>query len=195
MFWRKLSAGKATNTLSLVQLMQRIRELPDGSRLRLNQAGDLPGNGVRLNETALRLLAGNAQHLRAWTMTHYPMRTGDGHHGITGRAASWNRRAVRNAAKQGLTVNVSANGIREVDANIDAGLPTCVVVPSDHTVKVVRTRKGRRVITCPGARGETTCEQCGGAKGPLCWRADRDYAIAFPAHGKGAAKADKVVSK
>jgi hypothetical protein len=65
-----------------------------------------------------------------------------------------------------------------------------IVRPADEDSKVDHYG-GIRAVRCPAEYlDQVTCNNCGGEKGPLCARADRDYVIKFTAHGAGA----KVIS-
>ena len=181
MFWRKLSDGLVKSALTFDAFVDAIRLLPDGQLWRHNQAGDLPGDSDHVDAGKLDRLARAAAHTRGWTYTHKPL-------------TKTNVRAVKNATAKGFTINASADRTADVDAIMDIGLPTVTVLPSSFAGKVTRTAKGRRIIGCPATyRDDVTCSGCGNGR-PLCQRADRDYAIGFPAHGASKRKADAVVN-
>ena len=50
MHWDAVSAG--SRGTAYPKFLESLRQLPDGTKLRHNQAGDLPGSNGRLNKTA-----------------------------------------------------------------------------------------------------------------------------------------------
>ena len=95
---------------------------------------------------------------------------------------------------------MSLEDIDQVDQVMDLKLDAVCVVPNKvyrkklTGPKVFRTKKGRRVITCPAKYGDNgmNCVRCGDGD-PLCTRKGRDYAIGFPATG-GARKALNILN-
>jgi hypothetical protein len=71
------------------------------------------------------------------------------------------------------------------------GIPAVAVVHSDKTDRFYTTSNGRKVITCPAALhpGKVTCATCG-----LCQQSDREFVIAFPAHGASKKKVNAIVT-
>lgn len=149
---------------------------------RHNQAGDLPGDGARIDRTALLQLARVSRDSGrvGFTYTHKPL--------LPGQApeAAANLRALREAARAGFVVNASANNPAHADALADlGGLPVCVTVP-EETAPTSFTPAGRKVVVCPAQQREgVTCATC-----RLCSRADRSVIIGFLYHGAGKRKAE-----
>ncbi len=140
---------------------------------RHNQAGDLPGDGETIDHAALELLLDANVGKRGFTYTHYDPTVPD------------NAIAIATANLRGLTVNLSANSVHDVDALADLGIgPVVCVLPRDATANV-KTPKGRTVVVCPATqRADVTCASC-----QLCYR-QRDAVVGFPAHGSGAKKVE-----
>lgn len=178
MHWRKIARGG--KGLSLSQFLAAIRTLPKGTLWRHNQAGDLPGDGKRIDVAKLGLIIGAASGTRGFTYTHYPM------------TDAANRKAVAMAnACAALTINLSANNLTEADelAALDVG-PVAVVLPSHvdgASTRTLQTPQGRRVVVCPATyRDEVTCASCG-----LCAVKKRPI-IGFPAHGSSRLKVSRI---
>ena len=92
-----------------------------------------------------------------------------------------------------MIINLSANNITHSDFLFDLNIgPVCTVLPLVSMKE--NTPKGRRVIVCPAVNSNITCSICGGNKGPLCWRVDRNYIIGFPAHGRKSKKVSEIAN-
>ena len=171
--WSKVSSGQRGITWQ--SFCAQIAALPDGQLWRHNQAGDLPGQGESIDRNALFALIGANKGRRGFTYSHK-------------YGSELNIDLIRFANRSGLTVNLSANSLEHADRLLAHKLPTVAVVPSDFRGK--STPAGNRVIVCPATQREgVTCATCG-----LCQRADRQYVIAFPAHGTHARAVDAIVS-
>ena len=143
-----------------------IEGLPEGQFWRHNQAGDLPGNGVHIDDLALYQLVAANIGKRGFTYTHYLPQVGT------------NARAIKAANDNGFTVNLSANNLAECDALADLGIgPVVTALPADQAENL-RTPKGRTIVVCPATqRDDVSCATC-----QLCQR-QRDTIVGFPAHG------------
>lgn len=150
----------------------RVKALPEGTLWRHNVAGDLPGEGDRLDTTALWLLVEANRGKRGFTYTHKP---------LTG----WNAKVLRLANAAGFTVNASADSLAEADDCARAGLPTVVTLTSDAP-QVSYTPAGRTVVACPAETREITCECC-----QLCAVAGRKAIVGFRAHGQSKERVNK----
>ena len=180
--WRALSAVEAgevykngrneIRALSWDEIIANVTALPEGTLWRHNQAGDLPGNGVKIDGDRMAELCDANAGKRGFTYTHHDMADED------------NRDEVFMANEAGFTVNVSANGPRHADELMSLGLPVVTVLPA-HVTENTRTPAGHKVVICPAViRDDVSCMTCG-----LCQRADRKVIIGFPAHGAAAKKA------
>lgn len=177
LFWAKVSEGKAG--LSWADFLAEVRALPKGQLWRMNQAGDLPGEGDQIDPLALAQLVKANRGRAGFTYTHKPVE------GLEGLA---NRVAVEIANREGFTVNLSADTLAEADslAALEVA-PVVVVLPSDQTTATT-TPAGRKVAICPATIAEgVTCARCG-----LCALRDRKAIIGFPAHGASKRKASAI---
>ncbi len=183
--WDKLSIadgassfknGKGTvNVHSHAQLLEAIKAQPEGALWRHNQAGDLPGEGNKLDGKALADLVQANKGRNGFTYTHKPM-------------SKSNAKAVANANRNGFTVNLSANSLAHADelADLDAG-PVVTVLPIEQ-LENTTTPAGRKVVVCPAVTGKAaSCATCA-----LCQKRDRNTIVGFPAHGAGKNKAQAV---
>ena len=176
--WKAVSTGLRGDDWST--FVSRIAALRRNTFWRHNQAGDLAGDGPAIDRQKLQeLTAANTGKL-GFTYTHKPMHD-DPH-------ADANRAAVRDANRDGFTVNLSGNTLEHADSLAALNIaPVCVVLPSDATANTV-TPQGRKVVVCPATqRDNVTCDSC-----RLCSKSTRTCIIGFPAHGTGARKASAV---
>lgn len=185
--WRKVNEG-ARGTSSTEEhaadIAHALRKLPSGARLvRLNQAGDLPGNGENIDADALSTLANacGSHGGRGWTYTH--KKTPEALATID----------AMQAAKPALVVNISADTLHEADKHASQGRSVCVTVPAGSPDKL-RTPQGRAVIACPAeSRDDVTCAAC-----QLCAKHSserRGLVIAFRAHGTARRKLSEKLVK
>ena len=172
--WRALSSTVAgdtfkngrgnVQTFTWSQLCTKIAELPIGTLWRHNQAGDLPGQGDRIDRWSLNALVKANSGKRGFTYTHKPLNS-------TNAAA-----AIAAANERGFTVNLSADNLAEADQLADAAIgPVVVVLPDTIQGNAeIHTPAGRRVVVCPATyRDDTSCSKLSQAKGcELCQRAN-----------------------
>ena len=179
--WNGLDKTKAGQMISnripvysFKQLARAIRELPEDTLWRHNQAGDLPSDDKKtIARARLKKLVTANRGRRGFTYTHFDV--------VKNKA---NRAAVREANKNGFTVNLSADTFEEADELADTKCgPVTVVVAATQMTNTV-TPAGRKVVICPArVRDDMTCATCG-----ICAQ-QRKAVIAFPALGpKKAAK-------
>lgn len=166
--WDKVSDG--SRGIDKFELGHKIQQLPARTLWRHNQAGDISFND-------LGYIARINQGKCGFTYTH------NHSHQMLEK--------IRMANAYGFTVNLSANNLSHADELLDLNIgPVCSVVPSDYHVHGGMTPKGRRVKVCPATQlDHVNCANCG-----LCQIANRDYVIAFPAHGTGKRKANGVAN-
>lgn len=164
--WDRVTEGKSGSTWA--DFLKSVSALPKGQLWRHNQAGDLPGEGDKLDIEALGGLVQANRGRRGFTYTHKPLRSVE------------DRDAIRQANANGFTVNLSANSLEEVDRLLEYECgPVVTVLPIDTVGKTVRTQKGTTVVVCPATYNDAvTCASC-----QLCARADRKVAVGFPVHG------------
>lgn len=173
---------KTNMRFSLEELAQEIERLPRGQLWRHNQAGDLPGDGDRIDWPSMaRLLRANKDR-RGFTYTHKPV--------VNHMWGRNNRECIQSANALGFTVNLSADTLSEADELADLGIgPVVVILPSAQTENTT-TPAGRKVVVCPALTHEgTTCATCG-----LCQKSGRSAIVGFPAHGSLARRASAVAT-
>jgi hypothetical protein len=98
--------------------------------------------------------------------------------------------ALADANNKGFTVNISTESVSYADALMTkCGIPAVAVVPSDQTERIYRTESGRKVVTCPATIfDDITCAKCG-----ICQQSDREFIVAFPAHGAAKKTVNQIV--
>ena len=176
MHWAKVTDGNRGDTWSV--FTGKIANLKDGQLWRHNQAGDLAGDGKRLDAKANFQLSEANKGKRGWTYTHYDVLN-----------SKHNASVVQQMNGDGFVVNLSGNNLAHADDLYDLGIaPVTTVLPSDQMTNTV-TPKGRKVVVCPAVvKDDVSCEDC-----QLCARL-RDAIVGFPAHGNGKKKADAIAN-
>ena len=159
--------------------IDKIKDLPTGSKWRHNQAGDLPGDMEKLDDKKCIELAKANKGKRGFTYTHYDV-LDNFQNAIT----------VNMMNHLGFTVNVSANNLEHADKLCDMDIaPVATVLPIDQTTNTV-TPKGRKVVVCPATyKDDVSCASC-----MLCEKWDRNVVVGFPAHGTSKKKAAMVAA-
>jgi len=175
--WLKVTEGKRGDDWST--FLDKIKELPAGSKWRHNQAGDLPGDTKDLDSTKCVDLAKANEGKRGFTYTHYDV-LDNFQNAIT----------VNMMNHLGFTVNVSANNLEHADQLCDLDIaPVATVLPIEQTTNTV-TPKGRKVVVCPATyKDEVSCADC-----MLCEKRDRKVIVGFPAHGTSKRKASAIAA-
>ena len=158
-------------------LCQTVAKLSRGQLWRHNVAGDLPHHEGQINRPMLAQLAEASKGRKGWTYTHH-------------RLTPENLTALADAKAKGFTVNLSTESVEYADALMSQhNLPAVAVVPSDQTERIYRTKSGRKVVTCPATIfDDITCAKCG-----ICQQSDRDFIVAFPAHGTAKKTVNQIV--
>ena len=176
MHWAKVTDGNRGDTWQV--FIGKVANMKADTLWRHNQAGDLAGDGKRLDATANFQLSEANKGKRGWTYTHYDVLN-----------SKHNASVVQQMVGDGFVVNLSGNNLAHADDLYDLGIaPVTTVLPSDQMTNTV-TPKGRKVVVCPAVvKDDVSCESCG-----LCARL-RDAIVGFPAHGNGKKKADAVAS-
>lgn len=173
--WTAITNGRTAQTqaipASFESFVHSIGELKIGTMIRFAVSGDLPGNGRKIFYAAAKQMLSAADHLIAWTYTHYTETQKDLDQ--IGR--------LNNAVRA--TVNLSANNDQDVDDLIARGVGPVVTI-IDGSKRTYTTAGGNRIVTCPAAiKGSAIdCKSCGNGS-PLCAKKDRNYTIGFPVHG------------
>ena len=172
--WAKVTKGERGDTWK--EFIFKVQSFKADQLWRHNQAGDLAGDGKRLDAEANDQLADANTGKRGFTYTHYPVLT-DKH----------NAQVVKRMNDKGFVVNLSGNNLAHADALYDLGIaPVTTVLPETQTTNTT-TPKGRKVVVCPATiRDNVSCATC-----QLCAR-NRDAIVGFPAHGTSKRKANTV---
>jgi hypothetical protein len=152
------------------------------TRVRLWQAGDMPGDGDKIaSYQDLNGLIDAVDGLEVFTYTHKPVLPGKG---IPKRLADQNCKKVKHLNDHGVAVNLSGNSPTHADKLADLNIGPVVTVLPSNAPKNMTTPAGRKIVICPAAISDyVSCETCGGDRGALCARNARNYIIGFPAHG------------
>jgi hypothetical protein len=178
MHWNRLNNGETGVVWS--EFLTTIRRIvPNGSLWRHNTAGDLLHNDGNINYLALKGLINANRGKRGFTYSHHVLNE----HNII---------CLQNANGLGFTVNASCESVDDADRVMSQhSIPAVAVVHSEETRRFFTTSSGRKVITCPAALhpGKVTCATCG-----LCQQSDREFVIAFPAHGVQRKKVNAIVT-
>lgn len=83
----------------------------------------------------------------------------------------------------GTVINHSADTPEGAIAALELGIPAVYAAPAGDKAWPRRIH-GTQFVRCPEETVPgVNCHNCGGAKGPLCWRAKRQYVIVFTGHG------------
>lgn len=174
--WGKVSAGERGHEWGA--FLSLIRKLQRGQLWRHNVSGDLPviADGIIDGDKVTQLVDANRGR-KGYTYTHHPL-------------TDTNLGVIKYANAAGFTVNVSTESIEVADKVMtEHGIPAVAVVASDKTDRFYRTESGRKVITCPAAiHDNVTCKTCG-----LCQQSDRQFIVAFPAHGTAKKTVNQIV--
>lgn len=188
--WDKVTRGE--RGYRLAKQLVAIRSIDEGALWRLNQAGDLPGIGDRINSGELRSIVNANAGKRGFTYTHKPVHPAERTAttpAVSAQLAERNRAAIRAANAGGFTINLSANDLRHADKLSELKIaPVAVVLPLDAG-RESWTPAGRRVVTCPATyRDDITCKSCG-----LCQvNTSERPIIGFPAHGSSKRRASAI---
>ena len=201
---------KTTKTgVDFTQYIKDIRSLPDNELLRVHVDGDLPniGDGHTLDAEKSLLLASATKNKKAYLYTHYPVELADFYNDSSlGKTIADRKVKVKNNRKKyqaiikhnlevltamsltdSLTVNLSANNLTHaIRLKKKFTLPVATVAHSKN-FKGKQVKNNVTFIQCPATMkgSKIGCNNCGGSRGALCTRKDRDYVVTFPAHGSG----------
>lgn len=158
------------------------------NRVRVNVAGDLPGDGRKIHRRMALQLADAASKggkRTAWTYTHYPV--------LNGPHAQHNLSVVREMTKRGLQVNLSADTIRQADQKADLGFDVAVVLPEHIPASYLKqhgglkTLAGRPILRCPAIMAG----RANGARSKALRAGIREGKI----RGRALAKAQRAIDK
>jgi hypothetical protein len=172
--WAAVSDGRRGGTLE--ELCAQVRKFPKDQLWRWAQAGDLPGDGHRIDRAALGLLIEANKGRRGFGYTHYD--AFDDH----------NAEAIAAANDAGFVINLSADSLEDADALAALDIAPVACVLPIGTTESLRTPGGNHVSVCPATvRDDVTCASCG-----ICAVPGHKAVIGFPAHGSRAKVAQTV---
>ena len=186
--WKKVTSGERGD--SFEDFVQKVRKLPHGI-WRYAQAGDLPGDGDKIDLDQLTLLAKANRGRPVVCYTHKPL-------------TKENVAALAAANDHGFHINISCETLDKCDEAITLGFSAAVVVHSqyqrgknedldDYKARIraadLRTPAGNKVAICPATYTDTNCLRCGAC----AKRRAGDTVIAFPAHGTRKRLVDEVL--
>lgn len=174
--WKKIT--KRERGTSWRVFCASIKALPQTQLWRHNQAGDLPGDGKRIDSAALEMLLDANEGKRGFTYTHYLPDT-------------FNAPIIAMANRHGFVVNLSADSLAQADEYAEMGIAPVVTVLPAAQMENTATPAGRRVVICPAVtRDDITCATC-----QLCARSPREAIVGFPAHGSGVKKTERALKE
>jgi hypothetical protein len=172
--WKKVSDGNRGDEFS--EFLLKIKSLPMGQLWRHNQAGDLMGDGKKIDGKKLTQLVNANKGKKGFTYTHYNPLIFD------------NAKKIKEANSKGFVINLSANNPTETDRLAKLKIaPVVTVLPFNQTENSF-SPEGRKIVVCPATiRENVDCKKC-----QLCAIPNRDFIIGFPLHGTQKKKAAKV---
>lgn len=165
---------------NLSGLLKEIRNLSYNQLTRLWEVGDFPGRkGVIDSESSIKI-AHALKRVTAWGYTHYaPIKK--------------NIDTLREISKY-ISLNLSANNLREADKYKDMGFDVTVLCHSKTPNFTFKTPNGVKVVMCPAqSKKVKNCASC--TSHLLCHQKNRDYIIGFYSHGSQKKIVDQLVEK
>jgi len=176
--WLAVSRGQTGSDFA--GFIKGLNDLPVGQLTRLNQAGDLPGIGNKINVSELNAIVKAGKGKRFFTYTHKPVIG-------KGTVVKRNREAIEAANKSDVVINLSASNLGEADKLKALNIGPVVVVLPLGAPDTLQTPNGHKVVKCPAQTREyVTCATC-----KLCAQGKRSVIVGFEAHGN----AKRIVSK
>jgi len=180
-WWEAISRG--LHGYDLRTFIGKIGKIPEGAIWRYGQAGDLPGDGRKINAKALRSIANAQKGRRGYCYTHYlglPRGWTWGRWAVT-KTFKHNLEAIRQANQNGFTVNVSADTVEDADQLAELGVGPLAVLSPASADRDFTTAYGHDLVLCCHYSVGIQCRDCG-----LCAQADRLAIVGLPVHGSGA---------
>ena len=173
--WRKVSEGE--RGMPWEQFIAAVRKIQRGQLWRHNVSGDLPHSFGDIISDMLQQLVTANKGRKGYTYTHHPLN-------------AHNVKVLQDANANGFTINASTESVEVADAIMtEHNIPAVAVINSEESRRFFTTTNGRKVIVCPATvHDNVTCATCG-----LCQRADRNFIVAFPAHGTAKKTVNNIV--
>jgi len=161
--WQKVSDGLRGKEWG--GFLEDVKALRAGTLWRYGTAGDLPGIGNDIDVKKLHELTTANRGKVGFTYTHK-------------YGSLKNIKAIQQANKNGLVVNLSTNSLEHADSLAHHGIPLTALVPL-NTPKTFETPGGLPGIVCPAQTMDSmTCYRCG-----YCAKRDRQKIVGFRPHG------------
>jgi len=174
--WRAVSDHKRGGSWD--EFTSKVRKFAPSQLWRHNTTGDLPHIFGDIDSVKVSTLVSANKGRRGFTYTHHVLN-------------DHNVKIIQDANAKGFTINASTESVEVADQIMtDHQIPAVAVVPSTEKRRFFNTESGRKVIVCPAKihKGKVNCSTCG-----LCQQPDRDYIIAFPAHGTAKKTVDQII--
>jgi hypothetical protein len=174
--WRKVSEGE--RGLPWNEFVTAVRKIAKGQLWRHNVSGDLPHTFGDIESSMVESLVNANRGRKGYTYTHHVLN-------------NHNVQVIRESNSKGFTINASTEDVEVADKVMtEHGIPAVAVVNSEESRRFFKTESGRKVIVCPAMiHDNVTCATCG-----LCAQADREFIIAFPAHGTAKKTVNSIVA-
>jgi len=175
--WRAVSDHE--RGVSWDEFISKVRKFVPDQLWRHNVTGDLPHTFGDIDSPKVDALVRANRNKRGFTFTHHVLN-------------SHNLQVIKNANARGFTINASTESVEVADKVMsEHGIPAVAVIPSTESRRFFHTESGRKVIVCPAKihKGKVNCSTCG-----LCQQSDREFIIAFPAHGTAKKAVDAIVT-
>jgi hypothetical protein len=165
MFWKKVSDGKY-GTQDFDAFCKELKTM-NGLVVRLNVVGDLPHTNGYINGSMIKKMVVALKKKVPFTYTHHNMEIPE------------NREIVKMANENGLTINLSADNMKDADTYMGYNIGPVVTTMPANCENVTFTPNGNKIVKCPAAyKDNVTCQSC-----MLCAKSNRKVIIGFPAHG------------
>ncbi len=172
--WNKVSEGDK-RVISFESLIDTIAGLPEGQLWRHNQAGDLCGNNEEIDAVMLQKLVNANTNKKGFTYTHKTNYIENHQH-------------IKNANKNGFTINLSANNPAHADELAALNIGPVVTTLHSAVTENTTTPQGRKIVICPAIKKDNvSCSTC-----QLCQKANRSVIVGFPSHGAQKKKVDAI---
>jgi hypothetical protein len=174
--WRAVSDHK--RGVSWDEFISQVRKFVPNSLWRHNVTGDLPHIFGDINPGMVDSLVRANRGKKGFTYTHHVLNT-------------HNLKVIQNANANGFTISASTESVEVADKVMtEHNIPAVAVIPSTESRRFFHTESGRKVIVCPAKihKGKVNCASCG-----LCQQSDREFIIAFPAHGTAKNTVNQIV--
>jgi hypothetical protein len=174
--WRAVSDHQ--RGVSWDKFISEVRKFAPATLWRHNVTGDLPHVFGDIDAPKVEQIVKANKHKRGFTFSHHVLNP----HNLT---------VIQNANANGFTINASTESVEVADQVMtEHGIPAVAVIPSTESRRFFHTESGRKVIVCPAKihKGKVNCSTCG-----LCQQSDREFIIAFPAHGTAKKTVDQIV--